>query len=101
MTSADINALLDSARAWLAEDPDPQTRAELEAAVAEVEKGGDSTDLADRFAGTLEFGTAGLRGALGAGPNRMNRVVVIRAAAGLAASLQEQGGTGPGVGGFG
>jgi phosphomannomutase len=96
MTSADINALLDSARAWLAEDPDPQTRAELEAAVAEVEKGGDSTDLADRFAGTLEFGTAGLRGALGAGPNRMNRVVVIRAAAGLAAYLKEQGVKGTG-----
>ncbi|MGH3308780.1 MAG: phospho-sugar mutase, partial [Nocardioides sp.] len=47
----------------------------------------------DRFAGTLEFGTAGLRGALGAGPNRMNRVVVTRAAAGLAAYLGENGAT--------
>ena len=53
--------------------------------------GGDPADLADRFDGTLEFGTAGLRGALGAGPNRMNRVVVTRAAAGLAAYLRDQG----------
>ena len=57
--------LLDTARAWAAEDPDPQTRSELEAIIAEVEAGGDSADLADRFDGTLEFGTAGLRGALG------------------------------------
>ncbi len=59
--------------------------------IADVEAGGDPADLADRFDGTLEFGTAGLRGALGAGPNRMNRVVVTRAAAGLAAYLRDQG----------
>ncbi|WP_395696144.1 phospho-sugar mutase [Nocardioides sp.] len=91
MTTTDVTALLDRARGWLAEDPDPQTRAELEAAVAEVEAGGDPADLADRFDGTLEFGTAGLRGALGAGSNRMNRVVVTRAAAGLAAYLRDTG----------
>ncbi|MBF4768061.1 phospho-sugar mutase [Nocardioides agariphilus] len=79
--------LIERARAWAADDPDPATRAELEALVAE----GESAELADRFARTLEFGTAGLRGALGAGPNRMNRVVVTRAAAGLAAYLKDNG----------
>jgi len=89
--SPEIADLLSRARAWAAADPDASTRAELEAIVREVEAGGDPTDLADRFDGTLEFGTAGLRGALGAGPNRMNRVVVLRAAAGLAAYLPSRG----------
>jgi len=68
-------------RAWVDDDPDPATAQEHgdRAAVA---------DLEDRFAGMLEFGTAGLRGALGGGPNRMNRAVVQRAAAGLVAYLQ-------------
>lgn len=81
--------LLDAARAWGAADPDPGTRAEL-AALAEAAAAGDAaarTELADRFSGTLQFGTAGLRAALGAGPMRMNRVVVLRAAAGLAAHV--------------
>lgn len=102
MTS-DLTSLLDRARAWAAEDPDDATRAELEQLVARVEAGPapeDVADLADRFDGTLEFGTAGLRGALGAGPNRMNRVVVLRAAAGLAAYLREQGTVGPVVIGY-
>ena len=93
MTTPDVSTLLERARVWAAEDPDEETRAELDRIVADVADGGDPTDLADRFAGTLEFGTAGLRGALGAGPNRMNRVVVLRAAAGLAAYLLEQGAT--------
>jgi phosphomannomutase len=91
--SPDVDVLLERARAWIAQDPDARTRAELEEAVAAV-AGGDpaaAAELADRFQGTLEFGTAGLRGALGAGPNRMNRVVVLRAAAGLAAYLRAQG----------
>ena len=92
MTDTTIDAdLLTRARAWCAEDPDQQTKAELERAIADVEDGGDATDLADRFDGALEFGTAGLRGALGAGSNRMNRVVVTRAAAGLAAYLNDTG----------
>ena len=83
--------LLDRARAWLAEDPDAATRAELEALLVRVEAGdADAADeLADRFDGTLAFGTAGLRGEMGPGSNRMNRVVVTRAAAGLAAYLRE------------
>jgi phosphomannomutase len=89
-------ALIEHARAWAAEDPDEQTRTELESLVAAAERG-EETDLADRFAGTLEFGTAGLRGALGAGPNRMNRVVVTRAAAGLAAYLRDTGHAGGSV----
>lgn len=97
MTALDATSLLERARAWAAEDPDPQTREELVAVIGAVEAGGDPADLADRFAGTLEFGTAGLRGALGAGPNRMNRVVVLRAAAGLAAYLKDQGAA-PGAG---
>src|SRR4249919_598613 len=82
-----VTDLIERARAWAAEDPEPDTRAELERA---IEKG-DTDELADRFDGTLEFGTAGLRGELGAGSNRMNRVVVTRAAAGLAAYLQDNG----------
>lgn len=79
--------LITRARTWLAEDPDPETRDEL-AKLIETE---DLDELAVRFAGTLQFGTAGLRGELGAGPMRMNRAVVIRAAAGLAAYLKNQG----------
>ena len=89
--AVDAADLLSRARAWAEEDPDPQTRAEMEQVIADVEAGGDDADLDDRFAGTLEFGTAGLRGALGAGSNRMNRIVVTRAAAGLAAYLIDTG----------
>ncbi|MDQ0794369.1 phospho-sugar mutase [Streptomyces sp. B1I3] len=82
--------LIARARTWLAEDPDPETREELAGLIG----AGDLDALADRFAGTLQFGTAGLRGEIGAGPMRMNRSVVIRAAAGLAAYLKAQGQTG-------
>ena len=66
------------------EDPDPETRAELEALLA----GGDEAALADRFGSALAFGTAGLRGVMGAGPNRMNRAVVLRTTAALARYLK-------------
>ncbi|GAA3243017.1 phospho-sugar mutase [Nonomuraea helvata] len=70
-------------REWLAQDPDPETRAEL----SDLLERWDLPALQDRFGTKLEFGTAGLRGELGAGPNRMNRVTVMRAAAGLAKVL--------------
>lgn len=93
--------LLEAARAWLAEDPDPETRAELAALIdAAASEDEAAADLADRFGATLQFGTAGLRGALGAGPNRMNRVVVLRAAAGLAAYLRQTEASGPVVIGY-
>ncbi|HSV66640.1 MAG TPA: phospho-sugar mutase [Mycobacteriales bacterium] len=89
-------ALREQAERWLAEDPDPDTRAELRA-LLDV---GDWTEVAARFAGHLEFGTAGLRGRLGAGPTRMNRAVVRRTAAGLASYLRSVGATGPVVIGY-
>ncbi|MCX4560484.1 phospho-sugar mutase [Streptomyces phaeochromogenes] len=78
------------AKAWLAEDPDAETREEL----AKLIDAEDTAELTARFSGTLQFGTAGLRGELGAGPMRMNRAVVIRAAAGLAAYLKAKDRTG-------
>jgi phosphomannomutase len=83
--------LMQRASSWRDDDPDEVTRAELgdllkAAAAGDIHAG---ADLADRFAGRLEFGTAGLRGAMGAGPNRMNRSMVIRTAAGLTAYLKE------------
>jgi phosphomannomutase len=73
--------------AWIADEVDPAAAAELTALL----DAGDDAELDQRFAGTLTFGTAGLRGPLRAGPNGMNRTVVRRAAAGLAAWLREQG----------
>ncbi|MBW8484727.1 phospho-sugar mutase [Actinomadura parmotrematis] len=80
-----------AAEDWLSQDPDPGTRAELEGLLD------DAAALADRFGARLEFGTAGLRGELGAGPNRMNRVTVLRAAAGLAARVRADGDPDAGV----
>jgi phosphomannomutase len=86
-------ALRDAAFRWIADDPDPATRLELQTVVARA-MGGDATaadEVADRMAGPLTFGTAGLRGPVRAGPNGMNRAVVIRTTAGLAAWLKAHG----------
>jgi phosphomannomutase len=82
----DLRAQLD---AWLADDPDERDRAELGALAAEGSAAAD--ELADRFGGRLEFGTAGLRGTIGAGPNRMNRAVVRGTTAALARWLRGRG----------
>jgi phosphomannomutase len=85
--------LAGAVRAWIDQDPDSATAAELRALVGAAEAGdaGAAAEITDAFSGTLQFGTAGLRGKLGPGPNRMNRVVVSRAAAGLAQYLLDQG----------
>jgi phosphomannomutase len=102
-TEAELLAVVE---AWIADDPDIEDRAELRAlldrayAAAEVGPGAkeDSgtqalAELRDRFAGRLEFGTAGLRGVVAAGPNRMNRAVVRAATAAVAGWLLDSAGT--------
>lgn len=86
-------SLADAVSAWSAQDPDPDTRGELASLLDQIAAGSSESlaELTDAFHGRLQFGTAGLRGAIGAGPNRMNRVVVGQAAAGLAAYLLDQG----------
>ena len=71
--------LFDAAHAWAAQDPDQETRDELLALI----EAGDAAEIESRMGARLDFGTAGLRGELGAGPNRMNRVLVAQAAAGI------------------
>ena len=79
--------LLAEVTAWIADDPDPKTAAELTALISS----GDEATLKKHFAGFLQFGTAGLRGPIGPGPSCMNRAVVGRTAAGLVAYMKERG----------
>ena len=90
MSLREPQGTINAAQAWIAQDPDDTTRAEL-TAIVEAAQAGDAAAVADldsRFGARLEFGTAGLRGEIGAGPNRMNRVLVSQAAAGFAAYLR-------------
>ena len=89
----DLDELRVRARTWLDEDPDPATRDELAQLLDELPN--SRAELADRFAGPLTFGTAGLRGPLRAGPNGMNLAVVTRAAAGLVGWLTARAAPGP------
>ena len=84
--SQNLADLIAAASAWADQDPDVETRAELEELIDKR----DVAALSSRFDGRLEFGTAGLRGELGAGSNRMNRVLVAQAAAGIAKFLLTQ-----------
>jgi phosphomannomutase len=80
--------LLERAQQWMVADPSEETRAELAALLAS--SGSDEAsrkELEARFSGPLEFGTAGLRGVLGAGESRMNRAVVLRTTHGLGKAL--------------
>ncbi|MET7468510.1 phospho-sugar mutase [Micromonospora sp. NPDC005686] len=96
--TTDLDDLRGRAERWLADDPDPADRDELRGVLDGLP--GTAADLADRFAGPLTFGTAGLRGPLRAGPNGMNLAVVTQAAAGLVGWLAAQGGEGPLVIGY-
>ncbi|WP_026820259.1 phospho-sugar mutase [Arthrobacter castelli] len=95
LSTAELEQLIIRAKEWADADPDPETADQLRSLIEAAESDGTEQiqagqELADAFNGTLEFGTAGLRAAMGPGPNRMNRVVVRRAATGVAAYLLEQ-----------
>ncbi len=91
MTKGPTMDLETRARHWLSHDPDPNAKKELEGVLARVASGDEAAkkDLAERFSGPLDFGTAGLRGVIGAGESRMNRAVVRRTCLGLGKYLLE------------
>ncbi len=94
MTTPAVDPVLAAARAWIEQDPDAWTQAELEALIA-AGTPASLAELHDRFDTRLAFGTAGLRGEIAAGPNRMNRVLVAQAAAGISAFLLQRAAAGP------
>ena len=96
MTGPD-SGLAARACAWRDADPDAETRAELDRLLGQLSDSGDIAVLAERFGGSLAFGTAGIRAEMGAGPMRMNRLVVGRVAVGLARYIASGGGGGIGV----
>jgi len=81
----ELETLIQQARNWIEQDPDAETIGELEKLISDSDEAG----LKERFGQRIGFGTAGLRGLLGAGPNRMNRVLVAQAAAGISKYLKE------------
>lgn len=96
MTAVTMAEVVKQARAWVTADPDARDRAELTALIGAAESGEPvaTAELTDRMGGQLTFGTAGLRGAIGAGPNRMNTAVVTTATAGLCEVLRQDLGDG-------
>src|ERR1700677_497308 len=88
------DGLRGTVEAWIADDSDVGDQAELRELLARASGAGAETELRDRFAGRLRFGTAGLRGVVAAGPNRMNRAVVRAATAAVAGWLHGPGRSG-------
>ena len=84
---SDAGPLFAATEAWIAADPDPATAARLVDALERARTTGDMVELADLMGERLDFGTAGLRGEMGPGSNRLNLLMARQTAAGLARSL--------------
>ena len=85
----DPQAILTRAEAWKSVDPNPKNQLEIAELIKQAQDSNDFTDLKHRFSGRLHFGTAGLRGAIGAGPHRMNQVLIRWVSLGLADYLNQ------------
>jgi len=87
---SEIISLTTRVASWIDVDPDPNTRAEALDILNQAEASGDYTALRERFVGRLKFGTAGLRGQIGAGPQRMSSALIRQVTLGLARHLHTQ-----------